>query len=201
VTAAPGRRLGVFGGTFDPIHIGHLVTAVSVHHDLGLDRLLLVVAHDPWQKTGAGEQVTPSDVRFAMVSAAVSDVPGLEASDIELRRPGPTYTADTLRQLHEQEPDAELFLIVGSDAAGGLPTWERADEVRDLATLVVMPRPNHEEEAPPEGWKHVEVDVPSIELSSTDVRERVAAGRPIHFLVPDPVRHLIEERALYCPRR
>jgi nicotinate-nucleotide adenylyltransferase len=190
--------LGVFGGTFDPIHIGHLVTAVSVRHELQLDRLLMVVAHDPWQKTASGE-VTPAPVRFEMVAAAVSGVPGLEASDLELQRPGPSYTADTLRELQDREPGAELFLIVGSDAAGGLSTWERAEEVRDLATLVVMPRPNHEEEAPPAGWRFVEVDVPSIELSSTDVRDRVAAGRPIHFLVPDAVRHLIEERALYCP--
>jgi len=190
--------LGVFGGTFDPIHIGHLVTAVSVRHELQLDCLLMVVAHDPWQKTASAD-VTPAQDRFDMVAAAVSGVPGLEASDLELRRPGPSYMADTLRELQDGEPGAELFLIVGSDAARGLPTWNRAEEVRDLATLVVMPRPNHEDESPPAGWRHVEVDVPSIELSSTDIRERVADGRPIHFLVPETVRHLIEERALYCP--
>ena len=198
MTAAPGRRIGVFGGTFDPIHIGHLVTAVNVRHELQLDCLLMVVAHDPWQKTASGD-VSPADVRFAMVAAAVSGVPGLEASDLELRRPGPSYTADTLRALQDEEPGAELFLILGSDAAGGLPTWERAEEVRELATLVVMRRPNHEDDASPAGWRQVEVDVPSIELSSTDIRHRVAAGQPIRFLVPDAVRHLIAERALYCP--
>jgi nicotinate-nucleotide adenylyltransferase len=194
-----GRRLGIYGGTFDPIHVGHLVTAVSARHELSLDCLLLVVAHDPWQKTGAGEDVTPADVRFEMVAAAVSGVDRVEASDLELERPGPTYTADTLAELRAAEPDAELFLVVGSDAAGGLPTWERADEVRELATIAVMTRPNHEHERPPGGWKWVEVDVPQIELSSTDIRDRVAQGRPIEFLVPDPVRHLIEERRLYCP--
>lgn len=191
--------MGIYGGTFDPIHIGHLVTAVSARHELGLDRLLLVVARDPWQKTGAGDAVTPAEVRFEMVSAAVSDVEGVEASDLELGRPGPTYTADTLHELRRLEPECELFLVVGSDAARGLDTWERSDEVRDLATIAVMTRPNHEDEVPPADWHWVRVEVPQIELSSTDIRERVASGRPIKFLVPDPVRHLIDERRLYCP--
>src|SRR2546421_8283300 len=102
------ERLGVFGGTFDPIHVGHLVTAVNVRHSLRLDRVLLVVAHDPWQK--AGTVVAPAADRLAMVQAAVADVPGLEASDLELGRGGPTYTADTLAELRRQCPGADLFL-------------------------------------------------------------------------------------------
>ena len=192
-----GRRLGIFGGTFDPVHIGHLATAMSARHELALDRLLLVVAHDPWQKTGAGEHVTPADVRFEMVAAAVSGLDGVEASDMEMRRPGPTYTADTLLELRQSEPDAELFLLVGSDAAAGLPTWERADEVRRLATIAVMTRPDHEDDRPPEGWQWLPVEVPRIDLSSTDIRARVAAGKPIEFLVPDAVLRIIERRRLY----
>ena len=195
-----GRRIGIYGGTFDPIHVGHLVTAVSARHELALNRLLLVVAGDPWQKTGAGDAVTPADVRFEMVAAAVSGVPGLEASDLEVRRTGPSYTVDTLRELHDLEPEADLFLIVGSDVAAGLPTWERAEELRHLATIAVMTRPEHEYEMPPDGWKWIGVDVPQFELSSTEVRERVAAGKPIDFLVADGVRRVIEERRLYCPR-
>lgn len=194
-----GRRLGIYGGTFDPIHIGHLATAVSARHELDLDRLLLVVANDPWQKTGAGEEVTPAAVRFEMVAAGVSGIGSVEASDLELRRPGPTYTADTLCELREQEPEAELFLIVGSDAAAGLTTWHRADEVRELATIAVMTRPEHERARPPDGWQWIAVDVPQIEVSSTDIRERVAAGKPIDFLVPDAVRRVIGRRRLYCP--
>jgi len=196
-----GRRLGIYGGTFDPVHIGHLATAVSARDELSLDRLLLVVAHDPWQKTGAGEQVSSAEDRFAMVCAAVSDVSGVEASDLELRRQGPTYTADTLRELRDQDPEAELFLIVGSDVAAGLPTWERADDVRRLATIAVMTRPEHEGDTPPDGWHWVRVDVPQIEVSSTDIRARRAAGKPIDSLVPHAVLRIIEERRLYGSRR
>jgi nicotinate-nucleotide adenylyltransferase len=196
-----GRRVGIYGGTFDPIHIGHLATAVSARHELALNRLLFVVANDPWQKTTAGEEVSAADVRFAMVSMAVSGVEGVEASDLELRRPGPSYMADTLNEIRAEEPDAELFLIVGSDVAAGLPTWERADDVRRLATIAVMTRPDHPGAIPPNGWRCVGVDVPQIDVSSTDIRARVAAGKPIDFLVPDGVLRIIEEHRLYGSRR
>src|SRR5688572_955042 len=133
-------RIGVFGGTFDPIHVGHLVTAVNVRHELSLDEVLLVVANDPWQKTGH-QLVTPAQDRLAMVTAAIENVKGISASDVEIRRGGASYTADTLRDLQRERPDAELFLILGSDAAAGLPTWEHVDEVRALSTLVVVTRP------------------------------------------------------------
>jgi nicotinate-nucleotide adenylyltransferase len=152
-----GERLGVFGGTFDPPHVGHLVVAVNVRHALGLDRVLLVVANDPWQKT-SGRDVSAAADRLAMVEAAVGDVDGLEASAVEIERGGVSYTADTLAALRADDPDAELFLVVGTDAARGLTTWDRVDAVRDMATLVVVTRPDGDEATedsvePLPGWR------------------------------------------------
>jgi nicotinate-nucleotide adenylyltransferase len=192
------ERIGIFGGTFDPIHVGHLVAAVNAHHDLGLDRVVLVVANVPWQKAGA-RQVTPAEDRFAMVEAAVGGVTGLEASRIELERGGPSYTADTLAELSELHLGAELFVIVGWDVSAELATWERIDEIRDLATLVVVNRPG----TPPpvgllqEGWRMKEVTVPNLEISSTDLRARAASGRPLDYLVPAAAVRVIRERGLY----
>lgn len=190
------ERLGVFGGTFDPVHVGHLVTAVNVRHSLALDRVLLVVAHDQWQK--AGTVVTSAADRFAMVQAAVGDVAGLEASDLELRRGGASFTADTLRVLSERQPGTELFLVLGSDAAAGLPTWERVEEVRALATLVVVTRPGAEDAAAPEGWAHERLVVPRLEVSSTDLRARFRDGRPLDYLIPRAAQDLIRARGLYA---
>jgi nicotinate-nucleotide adenylyltransferase len=189
------KRLGVFGGTFDPIHVGHLVTAVNVRHALGLDEVLFVVANDPWQKSGT--VATGATDRLAMVAAAVGDVPGLTASDIEIRRGEVSYTADTLRELRAAAPGAELFLILGSDAAAGLPTWERVEEVRALATLVVVTRPGAEALEPPPGWSCHRLEVPRLEVSSTDLRARFADGRPLDWLVTEPVQRCIRERGLY----
>ena len=138
------ERLGLFGGTFDPPHVGHLVTAVNVRHELALDRVLLVVNDQPWQKLGTRE-ITPAEDRFAMVEAAVGSVDGLEASRIEIDRGGLSFTADTLHGLEAEDAVRELFVILGSDAAVGLPSWERADEVRELATVVVVERPGARE--------------------------------------------------------
>ena len=142
------RRIGVFGGTFDPPHVGHLVTAVNVRYELHLDVVLLVVANDPWQKRGS-RQVSPAADRLAMVAAAVGDVAGLEVSDIEIRRGGTSYTADTLAELREVHPDAALHLVLGSDAAAGLLTWERHEEVREAASIAVVTRPGAEPASPP----------------------------------------------------
>jgi nicotinate-nucleotide adenylyltransferase len=190
------ERLGIFGGTFDPIHVGHLVTAVNVRHSLQLDRVLLVVANDPWQK--AGTVVTSAADRLAMVAAAVADVPGLEASAIELERGDHSYTADTLTELRRHHADAQLFLILGSDAAAGLPTWERAEEVRELATLVVVTRPGAETLTAPDGWTYERLEVPRLEVSSTDLRARFGDGRPLDYLVTAPVQRLIRELGLYA---
>jgi nicotinate-nucleotide adenylyltransferase len=189
------RRIGILGGTFDPPHIGHLVMAVQVRDALALDVVLLVVAHEPWQKVGE-RPVSPSADRLALVEAAVADLPGIEASDLEIRRGGPSYTADTLAELHAAGPDDELWVILGADAAAGLPTWERGDEVAELAQLVVAAREG-ETGAPPAGWSWRTVPMTRLDVSSTDLRERVADGRSIDVLVPPGVRTEIERRALY----
>jgi len=191
------RRIGVFGGTFDPPHVGHLVTAVNVRHELDLDVVLLVVANDPWQKSG-GREVTPAADRLAMVEAAVGDVPGLEVSDIEIRRGGTSYTADTLAQLHTDHPSASLHLVLGSDAAAGLLTWERHEEVRDAAAIAVVTRPGAEQASAPPGWRWTAVEAPRLEVSSTDLRARVADGRPLDYLLTPPVIDTIRRRRLYA---
>ena len=191
-----GERLGIFGGTFDPPHVGHLVVAVNARHELRLDRLLLVVAHDPWQKTSARVVSSAAD-RLAMVEAAVAGVEGLEASALEIERGGVSYSADTLRALNDEDPTRELFLIVGSDAAAGLPTWERGEEVRALATIVVVTRPGAEDAAPPSGWSWQALETPRLEVSSTDLRTRIADGRPLDYLLTPDVIDCIHARRLY----
>jgi nicotinate-nucleotide adenylyltransferase len=186
----------VFGGTFDPPHVGHLVIAVNVRHALALDVVLLVVANDPWQKSGAREISAAVD-RLAMVEAAVGVVDGLEASDIELERGGTSYTADTLAELGRRHPQAELVLILGSDAAAGLPTWDRVEEVRRAATIVVVTRPGAEDGGPPPGWEWEQVETPRLEVSSTDLRARVSTGRPLDYLLTPAVIDCIDERRLY----
>jgi nicotinate-nucleotide adenylyltransferase len=191
------ERIGVFGGTFDPIHIGHLVAAVNVHYSLSLDRLLLVVANVPWQKEGS-RPITPAEDRFAMVAAAVRGVPGLEASRLEIDRGGRSYTADTLAALLVASRGAELFTVVGADVADSLESWERAPEVARLSTLVVVNRPGAERTAPLPGWRFVEIEVPNLEVSSTDLRSRAADGRPLDYLVPESAVQVIRSRGLYA---
>jgi nicotinate-nucleotide adenylyltransferase len=189
-------RLGLFGGTFDPPHVGHLVTAVNVRHALGLDVVVLMVANVPWQKEGS-RRITNAESRFAMVEAAVADVDGLEAGRLEIDHGGPSFTADTLAALAQRHPGAALFTVVGDDAAAGLQTWERWEDVVRMSTMVVVDRPG----APvhlPEGVQWVHVEVPHLEVSSTDLRQRVADGRPLDYLVTQPVLDLIADRGLYA---
>jgi len=191
----PARRIGLFGGTFDPPHVGHLVTAVNVRHALRLDLVVLMVANVPWQKHGS-RAISGADDRLAMVEAAVRDVPGLVAGDLEIRRGGPSYTADTLAALQAEHPGADLFTIVGDDAAAAITTWERHDEVAASSTLVVVDRPGAPVVLPSEfAWERVEV--PRLEVSSTDLRARVNDGRPLDYLVTEPVLQIIRERSLY----
>jgi nicotinate-nucleotide adenylyltransferase len=192
-----GTRIGVFGGTFDPPHIGHLVAAVNVRDALQLDRVLLVVANEPWQKVD-DRDISPAADRLELVRAATADVDGLEASDIEIVRGGPSYTADTLAELGERWPDASLWLVVGRDAALGFPTWERVDEVAARAHLVVVDRPGADDDAAlpaPYPWHRVEI--PRLDVSSTDLRARVAEGRPLDFLTPPAVVTGIARLGLY----
>ena len=193
-------KLGVLGGTFDPVHVGHLVAAVNARHALDLDRVLLVVANVPWQKAGA-RVITPAPDRLAMVRAAVDDVDGLEASDLEIVRGGESYTVDTLRELHALHPGADLYLVVGADIVGELDTWERSDELRELATLAVVNRPGAAGVAKVSGWRVANISIPMIDVSSTELRARVADGRPLDFLVPAGALRLIRQRGLYAGAR
>jgi len=188
-------RIGLFGGTFDPPHVGHLVTAVNVRHALSLDVVVLMVANVPWQKVGS-RPVTPAADRLAMVEAAVAGVAGLEAGRLEIELGGPSYTADTLAALADQHPGAHLFTIVGDDAAGGFETWERYADVASRSSLVVVDRPGVQVDLPPRfPWTRVEV--PHLEVSSSDLRARAADGRPLDFLVTEPVLSVIRDRGLY----
>ena len=189
------ERIGLFGGTFDPPHVGHLVTAVNVRHALRLDLVILMVANVPWQKQGT-RAISPADDRLAMVDAAVADVEGLVVGDLEVRRGGDSYTADTLAELARLHPAAELFTIVGDDAAAGIDTWARADEVAARSSLVVVDRPGIPVELP-SGYPWIRVEVPHLEVSSTDLRERVRDGRPLDYLITDPVQRIVRERSLY----
>lgn len=192
------ERMGVLGGTFDPVHVGHLVAAQEALASLSLDRVLIVVAGDPWQKSGSVH--APADVRLEMVEAAVHGIPGLEASGIEMERPGPSYTADTLAALASS--GRELFLIVGEDVAAHLDTWVRIDEVRDFATLVIVRRAGEAAVcADLDGWRVERVTMPRLEVSSTGIRRRVAQGLPIDFLVPPGVVRIIRDRGLYTQHR
>ena len=195
MTSTASLRIGLFGGTFDPPHVGHLVTAVNVRHALNLDIVILMVANDPWQKSGARDVTTAED-RFAMVEAAVSVVDGVVAGRDEIDRGGPSYTADTLMALAEKHPGAELFTIVGDDAAAGLPSWTRVDQVAEYSQLVVVDRPGVAVELPKQ-FSWLRVESPRLEVSSTDLRSRFSDGRPLDYLVTEPVLRVIEERGLY----
>jgi nicotinate-nucleotide adenylyltransferase len=188
-------RIGLFGGTFDPPHVGHLVTAVNVRHALQLDQVVLMVANVPWQKQGS-RSITPAHERFAMVEAAVRDVDGLVAGRHEIDHGGPSYTADTLATLLDEHPGAELFTIVGDDAAAGITTWSRHDEVVARSSLVVVDRPGAPVELPA-GFAWTRVEVPRLEVSSTDLRTRFHDGRPLDYLLTEPVLEVIARSGLY----
>jgi nicotinate-nucleotide adenylyltransferase len=188
------ERVGVLGGTFDPVHVGHVVAAVDARAALGLDRVLMVVAGDPWQKRG--EVVASAADRLALVSAAVEEIDGVEASAIEIERGEPSVTYDTLVEF--TAPDRELFLVLGADAVRNMSTWRKLDETRDLATLVIVERSGDAHaEAPSPGWRVERVTIPRLDISSSDVRARRAAGRPIDGLVPPAVVRAIAIRGLY----
>jgi nicotinate-nucleotide adenylyltransferase len=192
------ERLGVFGGTFDPVHVGHVVVAVESRSQLALDRVLIVVAGDPWQKRG--KVVASAAERLALVDAAVEGVEGVEASAIEIERDAPSVTADTLEAL--TAPDRELFLVLGADAVANMGTWKRLDETRDLATVVVVERAGDAHAEPPgPGWRVQRVAIPRLDIASTDLRDRLRSGRPIDGLVPPAVVRTIHTRGLYTDPR
>ena len=190
----PGREIGVFGGTFDPPHVGHLAIALEVRHVLDLDEVWFVVAGDPWQKS-AERSITPASIRLAMVEAAVSEVGGVQVSSLEIDRDGPSYTADTLTDLAAAHPNDTFHLIIGSDAAAGLDTWHRPD-VAALARVVVVDRGGRKVVDHRRMAIHV-TDVPVLAVSSSDLRRRVAEGAPIRGLVAAGVADLIDSHGLY----
>ena len=187
----------MLGGTFDPVHVGHIVAASDARAALQLDRLLLVVAGDPWQKRG--RVVASAADRLALVEAAVSEVDGIEASGVEVERDGASVTADTLEAL--AQPGRALFLILGADAVANMPTWRRLEETRALATVVVIERAGDIHAEPPgPGWRFERLSIPRLDVSSTEIRERIGAGRPIDGLVPPAVVRAIQDRSLYTPQ-
>jgi nicotinate-nucleotide adenylyltransferase len=187
-------RIGVFGGTFDPVHNGHLLAAVAVRHALGLDELVVVPAGDPWQKQGA--VVAGADDRLAMLGAAFDGVADTRVDRIEIDRAGPTYTADTLEAL--TAPDRELLLVLGADAARRIHTWRRVDAIQRLASLVIVNREGDDAGATPgDGWRVEHVTIPRLDISSTDLRRRFACGEPVDGLMPVGAIRVARERRLY----
>jgi nicotinate-nucleotide adenylyltransferase len=189
-------RLGVLGGTFDPPHVGHLIVASDVCTALGLDRLLFIPAAAPPHKRGR-VHASP-ELRLEMVRVATAGDPRFEVDDLELRREGESYSVDTLRQLREREPDAEIFFVIGVDQLREFASWREPEVVARLATLVVVSRAG--EEAADGGgvaFRVRPVQVTRIDLSATEIRRRIRDGEPIRYLVPDAVREIIEREGLY----
>jgi nicotinate-nucleotide adenylyltransferase len=188
-------RLGILGGTFDPVHVAHLAAAAAARDQLRLDRVLVVVAGDPWMKRG--RVLAPAEARFEMVAAAIDGVDGLEASRLEIDRNGPTYTVDTVEALRAEMPHTELFLIVGSDVAASLESWHRVDVLRDAVTLALVDREDAAPTTAPPGWRCVRLHMPRLDVSSTDLRRRIAAGESVDFLVPPPAARVLRGHGLY----
>jgi len=192
------RKIGVMGGTFDPIHHGHLVAASEVADRFALDEVLFVPTGRPWQKSAAG--VSPAEDRYLMTVIATASNPRFSTSRVDVDREGPTYTADTLADLHAAVPDAELYFITGADALSQILSWHRIGELFTLAHFVGVTRPGYElvDAHVPKGSVSL-VEVPAMAISSTDCRERVVAGHPVWYLVPDGVVQYISKRGLYLP--
>lgn len=187
-------RIGVFGGTFDPPHLGHLVVASDACRALGLDRVVWVPSAVPPHKRDTVQ--APAEARLEMVRAAVDGDPRFEACDIELRRPGPSYTVDTLRELAALHPGAELVLLIGADNLREIPTWRDPEGILALARVAVLSRDGAG--VPPDApIPATAVRVTRVDVSATEVRRRAAAGETIRYLVPDAVRALVERRGLY----
>jgi nicotinate-nucleotide adenylyltransferase len=191
------HRIGVFGGTFDPPHVGHLIVAGDVAEALNLERMIWIPAGRPPHKDAGG--VTDGAVRLDMTRAAVGDDPRFEVSGMEVGRPGPSFTVDTLRALRDQHPGSRLYLVLGADQFRALDEWREPEEIGRLATIAVMDRDGtmseKTEPAVPVQWERVPVT--RIDISSTDVRRRVADGASVRNLVTEGVRRIIEDRRLY----
>ncbi|WP_135257500.1 nicotinate-nucleotide adenylyltransferase [Thermus caldilimi] len=184
-------RIGLFGGSFDPIHLGHLLAAAEARAALGLDLVLFVVAARPPHKT----PVAPAEARYEMVLLATAEEKGFWASRLELDRPGPSYTVDTLREARRLFPEDELFFITGADAYRDILTWKEGGRLPELATLVAVARPGYPLEGMP--VPVVPLLVPEVGISSTEIRRRIRQGESIRFWVPRPVEVYLERHGLY----
>lgn len=189
-------RVGVMGGTFDPIHHGHLVAASEVAAVLSLDEVIFVPTGNPWQK--ANKQVTAPEHRYLMTVIATASNPRFTVSRVDIDRQGPTFTIDTLTDLRTERPNVELFFITGADAMSQITTWKDAHKMWDLATFVAVTRPGHELTVPEEAQGRVRViEIPAMAISSTDIRDRARNDLPVWYLVPDGVVQYINKYSLY----
>jgi nicotinate-nucleotide adenylyltransferase len=189
-------RLGLLGGTFDPIHVGHLWMAEHARDSLDLDSVLLIPAARPPHKPD--RPLSPYAVRLAMTELGVGAAPGLSTSRLEENAEEPSFTIDTIRRVLAEDPVADLWLVIGGDSLRDLPTWRAPGEILSRVRLAVLPRPGDGEMPPvPTGARVDWLDGPRLHVSSTALRERVRRGGSIRFLVPDPVRDSIETNGLY----
>jgi nicotinate-nucleotide adenylyltransferase len=195
------RRVGVMGGTFDPIHHGHLVAASEVQAWFDLDEVVFVPTGDPWQKSE--REVTEAEHRYLMTVIATASNPRFNVSRVDVDRDGPTYTIDTLKDLQAVMPDASLYFITGADALADIFTWRSADDLFELAQFVGCTRPGHEMDpetlAAIPSDKVTMVEIPALAISSTECRERTRRGEPVWYLVPDGVVQYIAKHHLYPP--
>jgi nicotinate-nucleotide adenylyltransferase len=190
------KRVGIMGGTFDPIHHGHLVAASEAAALFGLDEVVFVPTGEPWQKTE--RQVSPAEHRYLMAVIATASNPRFWVSRVDIDRTGPTYTVDTIRDIAAQRPGDELFFITGADALAQILSWKDAEEALTLAHFVGVTRPGYE--LSDAHLPHASVtllDVPALAISSSACRERVSGGRPVWYLVPDGVVQYINKHRLY----
>jgi nicotinate-nucleotide adenylyltransferase len=190
------RRVGIMGGTFDPIHHGHLVAASEVSTRYDLDEVIFVPTGEPWQKSD--RRVSPAEHRYLMTVIATASNPRFWVSRVDIDRSGPTFTIDTIRDIALQRPDAELYFITGADALAQILSWKDAEDALKLAKFVGVTRPGYEltDAHLPEDTVTL-VDVPAMAISSSDCRARVSAGRPVWYLVPDGVVQYISKHRLY----
>ena len=201
-----GARIGILGGTFDPPHAGHVAAGRAAVEGLGLDRLLLVVANDPWQKSGE-RTVSPAEDRFALTEALAADIPRAQASRLEIDRGGPSYSVETVEELlggaaaGDDSPSPELFLVVGADLVADLESWQRPEDLKRLVTLAVVSRPHSPVPTVPDGWRVVRVDGPAVDVSSSELRQRLAVGGSVEGVVPPGVIRCIRRRDMYAVPR
>jgi len=199
-----GSRLGIMGGTFDPIHYGHLVAAETARVEFKLDNVLFIPAGEPPHKIQ--RKITAAELRYRMVELAIKNNEKFHISAVEINRRGPSYTFDTLRQLHRVFPDQELYFITGTDAMKEILTWRKPEEIIKLAKIIGVSRPGYEcsdlvekisREYPLSSGRILLLEIPAMAISSTHIRASVASQKSIRYLVPEEVRRFIEEHSIY----